>query len=344
MDAAFAIAPRKVEIRDIEKPVIGDGDVLVKIHYAGVCGSDLHLYKGEHAFRKFPCIFGHEQSGEVCQIGKNVTRVKVGDRVTVNPQTLCGACAPCRTGLSNLCDHRRAPGTGDWIGTFAEYFPAPEETVFKLADHISYKAAVMTEPLAISHHLLKLGHANRRESIAILGSGTVGLTTLFLAKRLGYIKALCTDLSDGSLEISRAFGADVAVDPAEADVVEEALKMTDGLGVDLCVVTGASDDILDQASRLTRKGGDICLAAMITHPIPFQSYAFAQREQYLYGTLVYTTAEFEETVDIVSGCSSAELERFITQVVSFKDTQRAFEILEEKKEPVLKVLVELIPS
>ena len=344
MKAAYVVEPEKVEIREIEKPVIGDNDVLVKIHYAGVCGSDLHLYKGVHAFRKLPCILGHEQSGEVYEVGKNVTRVKVGDRVTVNPQVLCGKCPACRMGLSNLCFNRKAPGTGDWIGTFVEYFPAPEETVYKIDDHISYKAAVMAEPLAISHHILKLSHADRKETLAILGSGTVGMTTLFLAKRMGYKKVLCTDISEGSLEIAKSFGADYVVNPLHDDVVSAVMEMTDGLGVDLCVMSGASDDIFDQAAAITRKGGDICVASMITRATPFHSYEFARREQYMYGTQVYTTEEYEEVIDIVNSCTSAELEHFITHVVDFDNTQHALEILDKKEEPTLKVLVELIKS
>lgn len=342
MKSAVVVEPYKVAIKDVEIPDIGDSDVLVKIHYAGVCGSDLHLFKGIHAFRHLPCVLGHENSGVVCKVGKNVTRVKPGDRVTVNPQLLCGDCTPCKTGLSNLCDHRKAPGTGDWTGTFVEYFPAPEETVFKIDDHITFKAAVMTEPLAISHHLLKLGHVEKKESLAILGSGTVGMTTLFLTKRLGFKKILCTDISEGSLAIAKSFGADIAVNPLTTDIVEEAMKMTDGIGVDLCVVSGIADDILDQAAKLTRKGGDICLASMITKAIPFHSYEFARKEQYLYGTLVYTTEEFEETVDIVNSCQSEELEKFITHVFPFDETQTALEILDEKRTPVLKVLVELV--
>lgn len=344
MKAAFVVEPEKVELREIDKPTIGDNEVLVKIHYAGVCGSDLHLYKGVHAFRKLPCILGHEQSGEVCEVGKNVVRVRVGDRVTVNPQVLCGECPACKMGLSNLCVNRKAPGTGDWSGTFVEYFKAPEETVYRLPEHISYKAAVMTEPLAISHHILKLSHAGRKESLAILGSGTVGMTTLFLAKRMGYKMVLCTDISDSSLEIAKSFGADIAINPLRDDVVSAVMEMTDGLGVDLCVMSGASDDIFDQAAAITRRGGDICVASMITNASSFHSYEFARREQYMYGTQVYTTEEFEETVDIVNSCTSEELEKFITHVVDFADTQHALEILDKKEQPTLKVLVELNKS
>jgi len=132
MKAAVLTEIHKVEIKDVEKPEIKDNEVLIKVKSTGICGSDLHAYRGHHPFRKPPVILGHEVSGVVEEIGDVVNNIKNGDRVTVEPQLGCGECEYCLTGKYNLCIDRRAPGIGNWHGSFAEYFVAPEGTVYKL--------------------------------------------------------------------------------------------------------------------------------------------------------------------------------------------------------------------
>ena len=119
MKAAFVTDVEKVEVKEIEKPVITDTEVLIKAKTVGVCGSDLHLFRGTHPFRHAPAILGHEIAGEVVEVGSRVTKFKPGDRVTVEPQVGCGHCEMCEKGYISLCPGKKVPGTPKWIGAFA---------------------------------------------------------------------------------------------------------------------------------------------------------------------------------------------------------------------------------
>lgn len=122
MKAVFVEAAEQISIKDIEVPVLKEDEVLIKVAVAGICGSDIHTYKGLHPFRKPPVVIGHEVAGEVVQIGESVTNFKVGDRVTVEPQIGTGESEGIMTGNVNYSDERLAPGMGDWLGTMAEFF------------------------------------------------------------------------------------------------------------------------------------------------------------------------------------------------------------------------------
>lgn len=338
MKAAFVTGLKKAEILEVEKPAIGKGEVLIQVKTMGICGSDLHLYLGLHAFRKPPVILGHELAGVVCEVGEGVTRVKVGDRVTVNPSVACGTCHACKRGLGNICNTRKAPGTPSWIGSFVEYFPAPEETVYKIDDSVDFARAALTEPLSVATHILSRVSVAEPKTMAIIGCGTIGLMTLYLAKKRGIERVICSDPAAFNREQALAFGADVAVDPLAEDPVEAAMKLTDGEGVDLCIVAAGAPTILNQASQMTRKGGEIGLVAMITKPLSFDSYSVVFREQRIFGSQIYQTQDFEDAFAIVQ--QDPEMSRFVTQQLPVEEVQHAMELLSEKKENVIKIILE----
>jgi L-iditol 2-dehydrogenase len=338
MKAALVTDVEKVSIEEIERPSPKDDEVLIKVRTVGVCGSDLHLFRGTHAFRKPPAILGHEIAGDVVEIGRNVKHVKVGDRVTVEPQWGCGECAFCRQDLVNLCSDKVVPGTARWIGVFVEYFNAPERTVYKLNDAVSYKMGTMIEPLAVAVRALRRATVKERDCLTILGSGTIGLLCLVVAKRLGYGKIVCTDTARFNLDMALRHGAALAIDPRETDVAEAVKKLTDGQGADLALVAAGASNILDQAAACVRKHGEIGVIAMITEKIPFYSYRIVFNELRMYGAMTYATSDFKEAAGMING--GLDLTDFITQTVDLEHTQEGLDILSQKKENVVKVVVE----
>ena len=338
MKAAFVTGIKQTEIRDIPKPIPQKGEVLIKIRSVGICGSDLHLFLGIHAFRKAPAILGHEMSGTICQLGEGVTEFQPGDRVTVNPSVSCGKCFPCRRGLENICENRIAPGTEAWMGCFTEYFPAPKETVYKVGSHVDFPRAALTEPLSVATHILRRTNLQKVKTMAIIGCGTIGLMTLYLARKQGICKILCSDPASYNRKQALAFGAQCAVDPLSEDPVKAALDFTRGEGVDLCIVAAGADRILDQASQMTRKGGEIGLVAMITNPISFSCYSLVFREQRLFGSQIYQTRDFEDALEIVQ--TDPSLSSFFTQRMPVEEVQTALEMLAEKKENIIKMILE----
>lgn len=338
MRAAYITDVKQTEIREIDKPVPKKGEVLIKIESVGICGSDLHLFLGVHAFRRPPVILGHEMSGTVCELGEGVTKFGIGDRVTVNPSVSCGRCYACRRGLENICEQRKAPGTDAWIGCFAEYFPTPEETVYKIHDDVEFSRAALTEPLSVATHILRRASVQEIKTMAVIGGGTIGLMTLYLAKKKGVEKIICSDPAAYNRNQALKFGADLAVDPLSEDPVKAAMQITDGEGVDLCIVAAGAPMILDQASQMTRKGGEIGLVAMITKPITFYCYSIVFREQRIFGSQIYQTCDFEDALGVVQ--TDERLSAFVTQRMPVEDVQKAMEMLAEKKENVIKIILE----
>lgn len=339
MKSAFVTAVEEVSLREIERPSIKDDEVLIRVKTVGVCGSDLHLFKGTHAFRRPPAILGHEVAGEVVEVGPAVTRCKVGDRVTVEPQYGCGECEYCQRGLVNMCARKVVPGTDKWIGVFVEYFNAPERTIHKLADSVSFKMGTMIEPLAVAVRALRRATVREKDCLVILGAGSIGLLALVVARQYGYKQIVCTDTAPFNREMALKHGATLALDPLTEDVVARVKELTGGKGADLCLVAAGAPNIVDTACACTRKQGEIGLIAMITEKIPFYSYTMVYNEQTMYGAMTYSSDDFAEAAALVNG--GLDLNDFITQTMELSQAQRALDVLARKKEDVVKVMLEI---
>ena len=338
MKAAFVTDLKKVEIKDIEKPLITPDQVLIKTYSAGVCGSDLHLFLGTHPFRNAPAILGHEIAGEIVEVGANVHNLKIGDRVTVEPQLGCGKCHFCYEGSENLCLNKAVPGTPSWVGTFCEYFPAPACKTYKLADSVSFEVGTLIEPLAVAVHALhRVDTGAQGKNLLILGSGTIGLLALAVAKSQGYKNIICTDTAEFNRHMAIKFGATIAIDPLKDDVVNKVKELTDGVGVDASLVCAGAPNIIDQASCCTKKQGLVGLVAMITKNIPVYTYGFVFNEQKLIGSMTYAPKYFAQAVELVN--NGLDLNDYITQVFSLDKAQDALSCLSDKKENVIKILV-----
>lgn len=339
MKAALVTDTGVVTIQEMARPVPKDGEVIIKVESAGVCGSDLHLFQGTHAFRKPPAILGHEVAGEIIETGKAVTRFKVGDRVTVEPHLGCGQCEFCKQELVNLCTNKTAPGTAKWMGTFVEYFNAPEQMLYHIADGVSYDLAVLIEPLAVAVHVLDRSSVTARDCIVILGVGTIGLLAQIVAREMGFKTIITTDTAPFNRKMSMEYGATHSLDPLTEDVVKKARECTGGRGADLAIVAAGADNILDQASECVRKRGEIGLVAMITKRIPFYCYGMVFNEQNMYGAMTYETKDFKKAADMING--GLDLSGLITQRFPLERSQDALDVLAKKQENVVKVIVTL---
>ena len=339
MKAALVTNKEVVSIQEIECPVIKNDEVLIKVAMAGVCGSDLHLFRGTHAFRKPPAVLGHEVAGEIVKVGEAVKKFRVGDRVTVEPHSGCKECEFCKQELVNICLNKTAPGTPGWIGTFVEYFNAPEKTLYKLGDNISYEMGVMVEPLAVAVHAMSRVTVKEKDSIVILGAGSIGLLTQIVAAQMGYKTIICTDTAPFNREMALKLGAAAALDPLTEDVPAKVKELSNGRGADLAIITAGAANILDQASACVRKRGEIGLVSMITEKIPFYSYAIVFNEQTIFGSMTYETRDFAKAADMIN--AGLDLNGLVTQKYELTRTQDALTVLSEKKEKVVKVLVTL---
>lgn len=337
MKVAKLVREFEIEIEEIDIPVCGPGDVLIRTAYAGVCGSDVHAFKGQHPFRKPPVVLGHETVGTVAEVGDRVKAFKTGDRVTVMPFLSCGECVSCMGGRHNICKHRSAPGTGNWTGTFAEYFLAKAHIVFRLGQNTSMKAGVLAEPFAVGIHSLRQGRMAPGNDVAILGAGTVGLFTGLAARSGGAKKVAVTDLYENNLSLAvELFGAKAY--NASSDTLIN--KITSGCpdGFDLVMVCGNAPVMAEQALAIVKPGGRIVITGMFLKPLEIDLIHITLQEYEIIGTLIYDRNDFEVVIELLDK-NEYDYRRLITHTFPLDEAQKALALAANRHKDSIKVLL-----
>lgn len=260
MKAAVMTGIKKVEIQERPMPEPKDDEVLVKIEYVGVCGSDLHYY-GAGRIGNFvvkpPFILGHEAGGTVVKTGKNVKHLKVGDRVALEPGKTCGKCEHCKEGKYNLCKDVIFFATPPVDGVFQEYVAHEADLCFVLPENVSTLEGALIEPLAVGMHAANQGGAKLGQTAVVTGAGCIGLCTLLALKAMGVSKVIVVDVMRKRLEKALSLGADYVIDASKEDVLNQIHVLTKGRGIDLGIETAGSQITATQLIQCVKKGGTI---------------------------------------------------------------------------------------
>lgn len=325
-----------VEIRQFEVPSITDTEVLIKVVVSGICGSDLHAFHGKHPFRKAPMILGHEVAGEVVKIGDKVSNIKIGDKVTVEPLENCGDCNYCKGGSYHLCDKRVSAGTGNWLGSFAEYFKAPADKVYVLPSKMDYELGMLAEPLAVGVHAAKLSRFNKNENAIVIGTGPIGLLTAVALQNISPNNIVCTDINDFRLNMAKDFGIK-AIDVSKESVFEAKDKIASD-GFDVVMLTVTSPAAVDQALQLVRKGGRIIIITLFSEKILFDMGKVQIDEIEIKGSMIYTKEDFTVALDILEK-RSEKLKKVITNRVKMTEVNQAMNLLTDPNNESLKIAV-----
>lgn len=339
MQTAVIIDKHNVAVQEADRPQLKDNEVLIKVLYAGLCGSDVHLFHDEHPFRKPPMIPGHELAGEIEAVGPAVKHHRIGDRVVVNHAIPCGECRYCKAGQINICPTKIVAGSAKMMGFFAEYVNVPESTLYTIAPGISMQHAAIAEPLSIGFHIMRrLAHLDRNEPLAIVGTGTIGLVALIAAKSLGYKEVYCLDTIDYNLNIAMKLGASGAFNPLRDQAVEEVLRVTGGFGASGTIVTAMARGILTDAFALSSLKATIVMLPMTAQIMEANLYRLVSGEQALIGCRGIVEQDFADAVQLIN--SGYNLSPLITHVLPLTEAQRAFELMVERTEPVIKILID----
>jgi L-iditol 2-dehydrogenase len=261
----YSLGNFRSEIVDI--PQINAEEVLIKVMYCGICGSDVPRSMISGA-RKYPLILGHEFCGEVAEIGENVSNVKVGDRVVVAPLVPCGECKYCRASDYGLCEDYNIIGTGS-NGAFAEYVKAPKKHVLPIDDRLDFETAAGVEPATIGYHGLQKAEIQPGETVVVMGCGPIGQLTIQWAKIFGASNVIAVDIFEGKLELARGLGADIAINAKECDVVKEIRKLTDG-GADVVAETAGSKITQEQSILTAKKKGRVIFLGITHSNLPLE--------------------------------------------------------------------------
>ncbi|WP_020617987.1 zinc-dependent alcohol dehydrogenase [Paenibacillus daejeonensis] len=339
MYTAVIVDKHKVAIQEAAQPQLQADEVLIKVLYAGLCGSDVHLFHDEHPFRKPPMIPGHELVGEIAAIGPDVKHHRVGDKVVVNHAIPCGTCRYCKAGQINICPTKIVAGSAKMMGFFAEYVNVPERTLYTIDDGISMQNAAIAEPLSIGFHIMRrLAHLDRDKPIAIVGTGTIGLVALIAAKSLGYQEVYCLDTLDYNLEIAMKLGASGTFNPLRDNAVEEVLRITGGFGASGTIVTAMARGILTDAFALSSLKATIVMLPMTAQVMEANFYRLVSGEQALIGCRGIVEQDFADAVQLIN--SNYDFSPLITHVLPLAESQRAFELMVDRTEPVIKILID----
>ncbi len=338
MKAVMLQGTGRVAVVEHEAPRLRTNDVLIKVAYAGICGSDMHAFRGHHPFREPPVVLGHEVSGTVAAVGSDVDAFALGDRVTVMPALSCGHCVYCQKGLPNLCVNKAVPGTGDWVGTMAEYFRADAEITYKLGENTSLRLGCLAEPLAVAAHSVAQGNVCPGSRVLVLGGGTIGLLTALAATIVGAEVVALTDLYDQKLDVAKGMGID-DVWSARREDLSQALLEAYPAKFETIVLASGAPPVLEQAMALAQRGGRIVVTALFLKQAPVDLLQVTLQELQVVGSQIYTAKDFEAALEWLAE-KRWPFERIITHIHPLARAPEAFQNMTEHPENVIKVLLE----
>ena len=321
MKAIRAVEPYNVQWVDMEKPALKHPrDLRIRVRAAGVCGSDIHIWHGTNINATYPRILGHEIAGEVEAVGPQVERLKVGDRVVLEPTRSCGSCYACANGRPNVCQSLEVFGVHA-DGGFCEYFVADEGNFHKVPDSLPFEHAALIEPCTIAAQSVWRGGVRTGDLVLIQGAGPIGLLIANAAKSLGTV-VIVSEVNAHRLGIAGQFGADHLINPAEQDLKARLGEITNGMGPNVIFEATGVPALISETVEIASVAGRIVPLAFNTEPIPVNFSQIVKKELAICGTRLQThqfapvIERFEENLERVS--------RLITGVYPAEEFMRAF--------------------
>ena len=330
---------RKMEFRDIPMPSAKEGEVVVKLEYVGICGSDIHYL--EHGrigdfIVEGDFILGHECAGSVYEVGPGVTNHKTGDRVALEPGIVCGRCEYCLTGRYNLCPDVEFFATPPYHGVFMNFVAFPANRAFKLPENVSVKEGALIEPLAVGLEAASVAGVEIGQSVAILGAGCIGLMSLLVSKARGATEIIVSDVIPKRLEVALKIGATKVIDASKTDSTKAILEATGGIGADVVIETAGADLTTQQTPFVVKRGGTIVLVG--TSPSGVVEYDFAKLMGQVASahTIFRYKNQYPVAIDALAS-GIIDVSEVISDEFSFSNLAEAFRVNIDKKSDVVKI-------
>jgi len=323
-----ALGYGNVEIQNIDEPEPGPEQVKVLVKAAGICGTDIHIFKNEYPNNP-PVVLGHEFSGEVVECGEGVQSCKVGDKISARTYMVtCGHCIYCNTGRDNLCLERVSIGSGE-NGAFAKYIIVPEKNIFHLPSNISYAAGALSEPLSCCiHAVLEMTQVSVGEMVLITGPGPMGLISTQLAKISGgYVVVVGTIADKERLELAKKLGADKIMLDTE---VRELTRKKDKYIFDVALECSGVEAGVNTGISLLRKGGRFTQIGLMGNSIKFPIDEIVYKEIQFYGTFAHTWSAWNTAMTLLSR-GLVKTKQLISHQLPLNQWKKGFELMESKK-------------
>lgn len=339
MKQAILVENEKIELREVEVPEPGEGQVLMRVRAVGICGSDIHTFHGKHPFVHPPIVLGHEAAGEIVSLGKGATSFSVGDKVIVRPQRVCGICRPCRRGRYNICEKLNVLGCLS-DGASSEYFAVEEAILYKLPDGVDFAVGTLIEPLAVGVHAVRRSGDITDANVLVIGAGTIGLVTALAAKGLGAKAVMITDISDFKLKMAKECGIEHIVNVRQADLKQELKKAFGDDEIEVIYGCSASQAGISQAVELAPKGITIMAVGVFEDQPRVDMAGVQDREYSVIGTLMYTHEDYVDAIRLMTD-AKMNLEKLITHRFPLEQNQEAYRCIDANRDTVQKVILDI---
>ena len=342
MKVAYLKEAMKIVVKDDAKiPEISDDQVLVKMEYCGVCGSDVHFYKdGRVGDVAAPpdFVLGHEVAGEVVKIGAAVKNLKVGDKVALEPGYACGKCEYCKTGRYNLCPNVIFFADPPVQGALKEYVAHPADMCFKLPENMSTEEGAVVEPLAVGLHATALGGVGLGSDVLILGGGCIGLVTLLSAKARGASRIVVVDLYEKRLNMAKEMGATEVINAQKENVAERVEELFDGKGVYFVFEKAGAIAKIQQTPYYVKKGGTIVLVGMAAESMANYNFSQAMVKEITIKTVFRYRNLYPTAIAAISS-GSIDVKKIVTNRFTFDESDLAFSTVVHDAQNVIKAVI-----
>ena len=331
MKAAIYEGPDKMSVKETAMPACDDDSVLVKVKACAVCGSDVRIFHHGNARVNPPQILGHEFSGIIENVGKNISGFNVGERVAVGADVPCGECIFCKAVIGNNCQINYAMGY-QFPGGFAEYVLLNKTVVnygpiTKIPDNISYDEAALAEPLACVINSLELSRVNLGDVFVLIGSGPIGLMLMETVRMMGACKTIVIEPVKERREIAKKFGADVCVDPFTENAVERVLEETDGLGADIVYTANSVPQTHADSLQMAKNRGRVCLFGGLPKGslVTLDTNIIHYKELFVHGAHGSMPVHHAKAVNLIAS-GKIDIKKFISHKLSLDDILEGFRI------------------
>jgi len=327
MECVVIKQPREILFTEKEIPIPKDDEVLIKVMASGICGTDVHIYRGEY-LGDYPVIPGHEFSGEVATLGNRVKRFKVGDRVAVEPNIACDNCEACLNNRQNFCENWQAVGV-TLPGGMEQYVTAPEKAVFDIGN-LPYDQAAFVEPLSCVIHGIERTHIELADKVAILGAGPIGHPMLQMARIQGAAQVTMLESNPGRAELARQLGADLVAEKME-DLKPD--------GYDVVIDATGALPVMSRSINFARKGGTVLLFGVPPSGknVVFDAFKIFQKGLTLLSSYTSVRNSFQAIGLLRSG--QVKVDQLISHHLPLKELKRAIEMIEARDPTVKKVIM-----
>jgi L-iditol 2-dehydrogenase len=332
---------KKLEVVDLPEPSIGPEDLLVSVRACGICGSDIHGFDGSSGRRIPPLVMGHEAAGVVAAVGANVTRFRVGDRVTFDSTVSCGSCHFCRAGSINLCENRQVLGVSckefRRQGAFAERVTVPQNIAYSIPDNLPFEHAAMIEAVSIAVHATNRTPRALGGSVVVVGSGMIGLLCIQTLKLAGFSKIIAVDLEDEKLALAKQLGATHTINARTTDPVAQVMTWTSGRGADAAMEVVGANKPVQTCFQVVRRGGSVTLVGNLTPTVDLPLQTIVTRELSVYGSCA-SNGEIPQCIEMLA-TGAIRVEPLITALASLDEAPSWFDRLYAGEKGAMKVIV-----